>query len=37
MAGNGAGDENRKYRSGDDNPVKSEPYDLARALRAIFV
>jgi hypothetical protein len=26
-----------KYRSGDDNPLKSESYELARALRAIFV
>jgi hypothetical protein len=33
----GAGDGNRKYRSGDDNPLKSESYELARALRAIFV
>jgi hypothetical protein len=33
----GAGDGNRKYRSGDGNHWESESYELARALRAIFV
>jgi len=37
LAGSGAGDGNRKYRSGDDNRLKSLSCDLARALRAIIV
>jgi hypothetical protein len=37
LSGSGAGDGNRKYRSGDDNLLKSESCDLARALRAIIV
>jgi hypothetical protein len=33
----GAGDGNRKYRSGDDNLVESECYELARPPRVIIV
>jgi len=37
MAGNGAGDGNRKYRSGVTNHLISKCYEVARAARAIFV
>ena len=33
----GAGDGNRKYRLGATNHLKSERYEIARAVRAIFV